>query len=386
MIPYGRQDINQDDIDAVTEILKSDFLTQGPTIIKFEKAVADYCSAKYAIAVNSATSALHIACMALDLGPGDWLWTSPNTFVATSNAALYCNANVDFVDIDPNTYNISIDALKDKLEFAKRNNSLPKVVAPVHFSGQSAEMEAIFKLGQEYGFKIIEDASHAIGASYKNQKVGSCKYSHITVFSFHPVKIITTGEGGMLTTNDPLLFDRLQRHRSHGITSNTIQMSARPADEIWNYQQIMLGYNYRITEIQAALGLSQINRLDEFVYLRHQIAKRYDKELTGLPIQLPHQHLDTYSSYHLYVIRIKSRVATKTQKEVHDALVNGGVNVNLHYIPVYRQPYYENLGFKAGYCPESELYHKEALSIPMYPTLTYEEQGKVINILQNCLS
>jgi UDP-4-amino-4,6-dideoxy-N-acetyl-beta-L-altrosamine transaminase len=386
MIPYGRQDINQADIDAVTEILKSDFLTQGPTIVNFEKAVAEYCSAKYAVAVNSATSALHIACMALDLGPGDWLWTSPNTFVATSNGALYCNANVDFVDIDPNTYNISIEALKDKLESAKRNNRLPKVVAPVHFSGQSAEMEAIFKLSQEYGFKIIEDASHAIGASYKNQKVGICKYSDITVFSFHPVKIITTGEGGMLTTNDPLLFDRLQRHRSHGITSNPSQMSERPADEIWNYQQIMMGYNYRITDIQAALGLNQIKRLDEFVNIRHRIANRYNQELARLPIQLPFQHPDTYSSFHLYVIRIKLNESPKTQKEVYDALQLGGVNVNLHYIPVHRQPYYENLGFKAGYCPESELYHKETLSIPMYPTLTEEEQSKVIEILHNCFS
>lgn len=386
MIPYGRQDINQDDIDAINEILRSDFLTQGPTISKFEKAVADYCSVKYAVAVNSATSALHIACMALDLGPGDWLWTSPNTFVATSNAALYCNANVDFVDIDPNTYNISVDALKTKLEEAKQKNKLPKVVVPVHFSGQSAEMEAIYKLGQEYGFRIIEDASHAIGASYKGNKVGNCQYSDITVFSFHPVKIITTGEGGMAVTNNPELFDRLQRHRSHGITSNPEQMSERPMDEIWNYQQIRLGYNYRITDIQAALGLSQTKRLDQFVALRHDIAKRYDKELAGLPLQLPFQHPDTHSSYHLYVIRVKLGVSPRTQREVYDALQMGGVNVNLHYIPVYRQPFYENLGFPIGYCPESELYHKEVLSIPMYPTLTSSEQSRVIEILHSCLS
>jgi len=384
MIPYGRQDISQADINAVIEVLKSDFLTQGPIINKFENAVADYCSAKFAVAVNSATSALHIACMAFDLGPGDWLWTSPNTFVATSNAALYCNANIDFVDIDPNTYNISVDALKTKLEEAKQKNKLPKVVVPVHFSGQSADMEAIHKLGQEYGFRIIEDASHAIGASYKGDKVGNCQYSDITVFSFHPVKIITTGEGGMAVTNNPELFDRLQRHRSHGITSNPEQMIKRPLDEIWNYQQI--GYNYRITDIQAALGLSQTKRLDEFVALRHEIAKRYDKELAGLPLQLPFQHPDTYSSYHLYVIRVKSGLSPKTQKEVYDALQRGGVNVNLHYIPVYRQPFYENLGFKVGYCPESELYHKEVLSIPMYTTLTSNEQSRVIEILHNCFS
>ena len=262
--------------------------------------------------------------MALDLGLGDWLWTSPNTFVVTSNAALYCNASIDFVDIDPNTYNISIPCLKIKLEEAKRNNRLPKIVVPVHFSGQSAEMQAIYNLGKEYGFKIIEDASHAIGASYKGSKVGSCQFSDIAVFSFHPVKIITTGEGGMAVTNNPDLYDRLQRHRSHGISSNPAQMIERPADEIWNYQQIMLGYNYRITDIQAALGLNQMKRLDDFVSIRHQIARRYDQELARLPIQLPYQHPDTYSSYHLYVIRIKLGKSPRTQREVYDILQQSG--------------------------------------------------------------
>lgn len=386
MIPYGRQDITQADIDAVVEVLHSDFLTQGPAVPKFEQTVARYCGAQHAVAVNSSTSALHIACLALELGPGDWLWTSPNTFVASSNCGLYCGAQVDFVDIDPHTYNICPLILERKLIVAEREGCLPKVVVPVHLSGQSCDMLAIHKLSQRYGFKVIEDASHAIGGKYKNESIGNCRYSDITVFSFHPVKIITTGEGGMALTNDPKLAERMVRNRSHGITSDENLMHERPMNEIWNYQQIGLGFNYRMTDIQAALGMSQMARLDEFVNKRQRIAKRYDEELTGLSLQTPWQHPDSYSSYHLYVIRLKLGEIKKTQRQVYDAIQLAGINVNLHYIPVHRQPYYEAMGFKAGYCPEGEQYHREALSIPMYPGLTDLEQNKVIRVIHALLS
>ena len=335
MIPYGRQDITQADIDAVVEVLHSDFLTQGPAVPKFEQTVARYCGAQHAVAVNSSTSALHIACLALELGPGDWLWTSPNTFVASSNCGLYCGAQVDFVDIDPHTYNICPLILERKLIVAEREGCLPKVVVPVHLSGQSCDMLAIHKLSQRYGFKVIEDASHAIGGKYKNESIGNCRYSDITVFSFHPVKIITTGEGGMALTNDPKLAERMVRNRSHGITSDENLMHERPMNEIWNYQQIGLGFNYRMTDIQAALGMSQMARLDEFVNKRQRIAKRYDEELTGLSLQTPWQHSDSYSSYHLYVIRLKLGEIKKTQRQVYDAMQLAGINVNLHYIPVH---------------------------------------------------
>lgn len=386
MIPYGRQDITQADIDAVIEVLSSDFLTQGPAVPKFEQTVASYCGAKHAVAANSSTSALHIACLALDLGPGDWLWTSPNTFVASSNCGLYCGAQVDFVDTDPRTYNLCPLALERKLIVAEREGCLPKVVVPVHLSGQSCDMLAIHKLSQRFGFKVIEDASHAIGGKYKNESIGNCRYSDITVFSFHPVKIITTGEGGMALTNDPKLAERMVRNRSHGITSDDNWMQERPMNEIWNYQQIGLGFNYRMTDIQAALGISQMTRLDEFVNKRQRIAKRYDEKLAGLPLQTPWQHPDSYSSYHLYVIRLKLGEIKKTQRQVYDAIQSAGINVNLHYIPVHRQPYYEAMGFKAGYCPEGEQYHREALSIPMYPGLTDLEQNKVVRVIHALLS
>jgi UDP-4-amino-4,6-dideoxy-N-acetyl-beta-L-altrosamine transaminase len=386
MIPYGRQDITQADIDAVIEVLSSDFLTQGPAVPKFEQTVASYCGAKHAVAANSSTSALHIACLALDLGPGDWLWTSPNTFVASSNCGLYCGAQVDFVDTDPRTYNLCPLALERKLIVAERDGCLPKVVVPVHLSGQSCDMLAIHKLSQRFGFKVIEDASHAIGGKYKNESIGNCRYSDITVFSFHPVKIITTGEGGMALTNDPKLAERMVRNRSHGITSDDNWMQERPMNEIWNYQQIGLGFNYRMTDIQAALGISQMTRLDEFVNKRQRIAKRYDEKLAGLPLQTPWQHPDSYSSYHLYVIRLKLGEIKKTQRQVYDAIQSAGINVNLHYIPVHRQPYYEDMGFKAGYCPEGEQYHREALSIPMYPGLTDLEQNKVVRVIHALLS
>jgi UDP-4-amino-4,6-dideoxy-N-acetyl-beta-L-altrosamine transaminase len=385
MISYGRQDINQDDIDAVVAVLRSDFLTQGPKVPLFEQTVANYCGAQNAVAVSNATAALHIACLALDLGPGDWLWTSPITFVASANCALYCGAQVDFVDINPRTYNMSVERLTEKLAQAEKDGKLPKIVVPVHMCGQSCDMAAIHALSQQYGFKIIEDAAHAIGGKYKNEAIGNCRYSDITVFSFHPVKIITTGEGGMALANNPELADRMRRYRSHGITSDANKMQIRPADEIWSYQQINLGFNYRMTDIPAALGESQMTRLDEFVTKRQQIAERYNSELAGLALRTPWQHMDSYSSYHLYPIRINLGETKQTQRQVYDALQLAGINVNLHYIPVYRQPYYEAMGFKAGYCTDAEQYHKKVISIPMYPTMTDEQQSKVIFELKGIL-
>lgn len=393
MIPYGRQSISQSDIDTVIEVLRSDYLTQGPWISHFETSVASFCGGQHAVAVNSATSALHIACLALELGPGDWLWTTPTTFVASANCALYCGAKVDFVDIDPRTYNMCPEALAQKLAAARKAGTLPKVVVPVHLCGQPCDMARIHALSQQYGFKVIEDASHAIGAKYRAggqggdfEPVGNCRYSDITVFSFHPVKIITTAEGGMALTNEPRLAKRLRRLRSHGITSDPAEMQPRPADEIWNYQQIRLGYNYRMTDIQAALGVSQMERLQAFVEQRHRIAERYDTELADLPIQLPWQSPCSYSSYHLYPIRVRPDVSGVSQRELYDVLQAAGINVNLHYIPVYRQPYYEAMGFKAGYCPEAEAYFRQALSIPMYPTLSETEQGLVIQVLAEVLA
>lgn len=392
MIPYGRQSISLSDIDLIVEVLRSDFLTQGPWVARFEDVVADRCGAQYAVAVNSATSALHLACLAMELGVGDWLWTSPTTFVASANCGLYCGAQVDFVDIDPHTYNMCPQALERKLVEAEKIGRLPKVVVPVHLCGQPCDMAKINALSRQYGFKIIEDASHAIGAKYSAtgrdgefETVGNCRYSNITVFSFHPVKIITTGEGGMALTNDPLLANRLQRLRSHGITSDVAEMQPRPASEIWNYQQIGLGYNYRMTDIQAALGVSQMEQLQVFVAKRHHIAERYNAELAELPLQLPWQSPCSYSSYHLYPIRIRPGVCRVSQRQLYDLLQAAGINVNLHYIPVYRQPYYEAMGFKAGYCPEAEAYFQQALSIPIFPALTAVEQGKVIQVLTEAL-
>ena len=388
MIPYGRQDISQADIDTVVDVLKSDFLTQGPLVERFEATVASYCTVLFAVASNSATSALHIACRALDLGPGDSLWTSPTTFVASANCALYCGADVDFVDIDPQTYNMSVACLAEKLDKAERAGKLPKIVVPVHLCGQPCDMPAIKALAGRYGFKVIEDASHAVGARYRSApgeeflQVGDCRFSDITVFSFHPVKIVTTGEGGMALTRDPVLAERLQRFRSHGITSNPAQMTPMPDDEIWNYQQILLGYNYRLTDIQAALGISQMSRIDDFIRRRHEIAGRYDRELADLPITTPQQSPDTYSSYHLYPIRVSKEHGGRTQREVYDRLQRSDINVNLHYIPVYRHPYFQNMGFEPGYCPQAEAYFTQALSIPMYPTLTSEEQDYVIGSIR----
>lgn len=385
-IPYGRQDISEEDIQAVVDVLRSDFLTQGPVVPTFEKAVVDYCGADYAIAVNSATSALHIACLALELGKDDWLWTSPNTFVASANCALYCGAKVDFVDIDSLTYNMSVDILREKLEQAERNNCLPKIVIPVHFAGQSCDMNEIQTLADRYGFRIIEDASHAIGGKYRDEPLGNCCYSDITVFSFHPVKIITTGEGGIALTNDTTLAEKMGLLRGHGITSDAEDMYPRSLEEIWNYQQVRLGFNYRMTDIQAALGLSQMRRLDEFVASRHSIAKRYDELLANLPVITPSQHTDSYSSFHLYPIRLKLGEIKKTHRQVYEALRAERILVNLHYIPVYRQPHYENMGFRKGYCPEAEKYYGNTISLPMFPALTVEQQDSIVAAIKHILN
>lgn len=382
MIPYGRQDISEADIQAVVEVLRSDYLTQGPVVPAFEKSLAHYCSAQHAVAVNSATSALHIACLALGVGPNDVVWTTPATFVASANCALYCGAKVDFVDIDPRTYNMSVDRLAEKLALAEHSRKLPKVVIPVHLCGHPCDMTAIHALAQQYGFKVIEDASHAIGGKYRGEPIGNCRYSDITIFSFHPVKIITTGEGGMAMTNDAELAKRMRLLRSHGISSATEDMHPRSDLEIWNYQQIDLGFNYRMTEIQAALGLSQMARLNEFVAKRNELASRYDQLLTDLPVTIRSRPLDGYSSYHLYPIRLKLEQVPKTHREVYEALRKSGILVNLHYIPVYLQPYYEQMGFKRGYCPEAERYYSEVISIPLYPGLTEAQQDRVIEAIR----
>lgn len=384
MIPYGRQEITQADIDAVVGVLQSDFLTQGPMVPRFEKSVAQHVGARHALAVNSATSALHIACLALGLGPGDRLWTSPVTFVASANCGLYCGAQVDFVDIDPRTYNLCPKALACKLEQAEREGTLPKVVVPVHLCGQPCDMQAIHALGQRYGFKIIEDASHAIGGKYQGEFIGNGRYSDITVFSFHPVKIITTAEGGMALANNAELANKMALLRSHGITRDPAQMT-HEADGPWYYQQIDLGFNYRMTELQAALGVSQMERLDDYVARRHELAARYGALLAGLPVTLSWQHPDSYSGLHLYVIRLQREHIAKTHRQVFDALREQGIGVNLHYIPVHTQPYYQQMGFKAGDFPEAERYYAEAVSLPMYSTLTDVQQDRVVTALTKAL-
>ena len=372
MIPYGRQDISEADIEAVVEVLRSDFLTQGPAVPNFEKAIADYCGARHAVAVNSATSALHIACMALGLGSGDIMWTTPITFVASANCALYCGAEVEFVDIDPQTFNLSIAALSSKLEQAEKAGRLPKVVIPVHLCGLPCDMKALGALAKRYGFYVIEDASHAIGGKYESEPIGNCNYSDITVFSFHPVKIITTGEGGVAVT------------RSHGITRDP-QCMTHESDDDWYYQQIERGYNYRMTDIQAALGLSQMSRLDKYVTRRHELARRYDEYLMDLPVSSQHRPDACYSGMHLYVIRLELGSITKSHRQVFTELREAGIGVNLHYIPVYSQPYYQKRGFNPVDFPEAESYYAEAISLPMYPALTHAQQDQVLEELGKAL-
>lgn len=385
MIPYGRQDITQADIDAVVKVLRSNYLTQGPMVPRFENAVAEYCGARHAIAVNSATSALHIACLALGLGPGDWLWTTPITFVASSNCGLYCGAKVDFVDIDPRTYNLCPQALERKLLAAEQDGRLPKIVVAVHLCGQPCDMVAIRGLAERFGFRVIEDASHAIGGRYKGEPIGSGRFSDITVFSFHPVKIITTGEGGMVLTNDPSLARKVGLLRSHGITRDEDLMT-KESDGPWYYQQVDLGFNYRMTDIQAALGVSQMTRIDEYVAERHRLAHRYDELLADLPIVTPWQHPDSFSGLHLYVIRLKLEKLQKTHREVFELLRARDILVNLHYIPVHTQPYYRSLGFKDGDFPEAERYYSEVISLPMYPTLGEMQQDEVVAALREALA
>ncbi|CDU10827.1 putative aminotransferase DegT family [Vibrio coralliirubri] len=384
VIPYGKQDISQQDIDSVVDVLKSDFLTQGPQVPAFEKTLTEHTGAQYALAVNSATSALHIACLALGLGEGDRLWTTPITFVASANCGLYCGAKVDFVDIDSATYNICPKKLEQKLIAAKTNGTLPKVVIPVHLSGQPCDMKAIAKLSQEYGFKVIEDASHAIGGRYHDQPIGNCQYSDITVFSFHPVKIVTTAEGGAALTNQKDLADKMALLRSHGITRDP-EMMTETSHGGWYYQQIDLGFNYRMTELQAALGVTQMQRLDDFVTARHVLSKRYNEILSALPLVLPYQLEDTYSGLHLFVIRLKLDDISLTHKQVFEALRENGIGVNLHYIPVHTQPYYQAMGFSEGDYPESESYYREAISLPMFHTMTIEQQDQVKVVLEKVL-
>ncbi|WP_028116436.1 UDP-4-amino-4,6-dideoxy-N-acetyl-beta-L-altrosamine transaminase [Ferrimonas senticii] len=384
MIPYGKQEITQADIDAVVSVLQSDFLTQGPQVPAFERTLTDFTGAKHALAVNSATSALHIACMALDLGVGDWLWTTPVTFVASANCGLYCGAQVDFVDIDPRTYNLCPEALATKLAEAEQAGRLPKILVAVHLCGQPCDMVAIHALCQRYGVKVIEDASHAIGGRYQGEPIGNGRYSDITIFSFHPVKIVTTAEGGAALTNDDTLASKMALYRSHGITRDEAQMT-EPSHGPWYYQQIELGYNYRMTELQAALGVSQMSRLNDFISARHALAARYDALLADLPVITPYQHPDSYSGLHLYVIRLQLDAISLSHGEVFAQLRERGIGVNLHYIPVHTQPYYRAMGFNDGDFPQSEAYYAEAISLPMFHALTEAQQDTVVSTLRDVL-
>lgn len=384
MIPYGRQSISEEDIQAVVDVLRSDFLTQGPLVPRFEQAVCQYTGASHAVAVNSGTSALHLACRALDLGPGDILWTTPITFVASANCALYCGAQVDFVDIDPQTFNISTKALAQKLKQAEEAGRLPKVVVPVHMCGTPCDMETIYALAKQYGFYIVEDACHAIGSRYRGEQVGSCRYSDITVFSFHPVKTITTGEGGMATTNNKEFADKMALLRSHGITRDPGKMTRKP-DGPWYYEQIALGYNYRMTDIQAALGISQLKRIDDFINQRNKLAVCYDKQLAGIPVHCQHRSEHHYSAMHLYIIRLDENPKGKSRLQVVNKLHERGVGVNVHYIPVHTQPWYQQLGFKQGDFPDAEEFYSGAVSLPMYPALTTAQQEQVMIALREVM-
>lgn len=379
-IPYGRQDVSEEDIEAVVTILRSDFLTQGPAVPAFEDAVKAHTGADHALAMNSATSALHVACLALGLGVGDWLWTSPISFVASANCGLYCGANVDFVDIDPLTSNISPDRLAERLEKAERDGRLPKIVVAVHMGGQSCEMKRLAELSARYGFALIEDASHAIGATYEGEPVGNCRYSDIAVFSFHPVKIVTTGEGGMAVTQNAELASRMNLLRSHGITRDPALFRNEP-DGPWYYEQIDLGFNYRMTDLQAGLGLSQMRRLHHFIESRNRFAHRYDQSLATLPLMRPHRISNSVSAFHLYVVKLRRDLLQKDHQTIFGQLRSTGILVNLHYIPIYRQPYYASMGFSPADFPEAEKYYREAISLPMFSAMTHDQQDFVVNAL-----
>jgi UDP-4-amino-4,6-dideoxy-N-acetyl-beta-L-altrosamine transaminase len=383
-IPYGRQDIEQDDIDAVVSVLRSDFLTQGPTVARFEGVLAEYCSARRAVAMNSATSALHIACLALGLGPGDRLWTTPNTFLASAYAGLYCEAEVDFVDIDLCTGNMSVDALAAKLEAAERQKRLPKIVIPVHFAGLSCNMEAIHTLGERYGFRIVEDAAHAIGGTYHGGPVGDCRFSDITVFSFHPVKVVTTAEGGAALTNSDELADRMSRLRSHGTTRDQALMRGEP-DGAWSYQALELGWNYRMTDIHAALGISQMKRLDTYVARRAALADRYDRSLANSGLTLPVRDADARSAWHLYVVGWNEEASGMSRREAFDRLRASGIGVQIHYIPVHTQPLFEARGFQRGQFPSAEAHYARALTLPLYASLSEQQQDTVVDRLHELL-
>ena len=385
MIPYGRQDIGEDEIAAVAAVLRSDWLTQGPTIARFEQAMAEYCGAKYAVAVCNGTAALHLACLALGLDTRDMLWTSPNTFAASANCARYCGASVDFVDIDPRTYNMDVRSLAQKLEHAAAAGSLPRVIVPVHFAGQPCDMAEVGTLAARYGVKVIEDASHAVGAEYRRERIGNCRHSDMAVFSFHPVKLMTTAEGGMILTNDETLFRKLERLRTHGITRDPEQMVSL-SEGGWYYQQIDLGYNYRITDLQAALGLVQLGRLDGFLARRRALAVRYDRLLADLPLRRPWQHPDGRSSYHLYPVYFDAERVGVTRRHIYDRLREAGIGVQVHYIPVYLQPYYRRLGFREEQFPEAERYYRGALSLPIYSSLSDVQQDEVVEALRGVLA
>lgn len=384
MIPYGRQEISKSDVESVISVLQSEYLTQGPVVEKFENYIADFCNSKYSVAVNSATSALHIAVASLELGHDDILWTSPITFVASANCARYCGASVDFIDIDPDTFNICPDALNEKLEHAQRAGRLPSVIVVVHMGGQSADMERISCVVRPYGIRIVEDASHAIGGYYHGRPVGNCEFSDITVFSFHPVKIITTAEGGMALTNSEELASKMKLLRSHGITRDQSIMT-RTASGSWYYEQLELGWNYRMSDIHAALGLSQANRISNFVERRNRLASVYDELLDELPVDIPGRQKNTVSSFHLYIIRLKDELSVR-QREIFGFLSSKGIGVNIHYIPVHLQPYYRALGFREGDYPIAEDYYSRALTIPLFPNLSSEQQLEVVHALKTVIN
>jgi len=384
VIYYGKQSVSQDDIDAVVAVLKSDLITQGPVATQFENAISDYVGVKFSLACSNGSAALHLACLAVNVGEGDVVWTVPNTFVASANCALYCGAQVDFVDIDALTLNISIPELSKKLAWAKEQNCLPKTLVVVHFAGNSCDMSAIKALSDEYGFFVIEDACHALGSEFRDKKVGCCEFSDISVFSFHPVKSITCGEGGMLLSNNKTLIDKARLLANNGITKDETQFENQNEGQ-WYYEQVELGFNYRITDIQCALGLSQLRRLDEFVASRHRIASRYVKEFESLPLQLQQINLECFSSFHLFTVTLKTECSL-TKKQFFLLLEEKGIIANCHYIPVHLQPLYGKQFSSSKGFPVAEAYYRQSLSLPIYPSLTYEEQTKVIKAVKSCFA